>query len=336
MDGRDTARLTVDWPQLKLLACVALPFVAASCVPAHASRNRLSSMDEQRGAAEAGSQPAEPREVEARERVAKRVAELLTPVSGEPAAPFDYESRSPEDRARALDCLATAIYYEARSEPEEGQRAVAQVVLNRVRHPAYPSTVCGVVFQGSHRRTGCQFSFTCDGSMRAGRRQPIAWLRARRYAADALAGHVFAPVGNATHYHTTAILPYWAKHLRKSAIVGAHIFYRWAGSAGEASAFHQRYGGLEVIPALDRHIGTPRVAVHRGGEAPRFRRETVSLRDGAVTIHRGPSALPRGIPAAAIDEEAERSGDAPSPLLRAADEGKAFGVRVHRGEPGPA
>ncbi|MFN5901342.1 MAG: cell wall hydrolase, partial [Novosphingobium sp.] len=69
------------------------------------------------------------------------------------------------DRSRALQCLAAAVYYEARSESDVGQRAVAQVVLNRVAHPSYPNTVCGVVYQGSERTTGCQFSFTCDGSL---------------------------------------------------------------------------------------------------------------------------------------------------------------------------
>ncbi|MDZ7587989.1 MAG: cell wall hydrolase [Parasphingorhabdus sp.] len=91
-----------------------------------------------------------------------------------------------------LQCLTQAVYYEAASEPDAGQRAVAQVVLNRVRHPAYPRTVCGVVYQGSERRTGCQFTFTCDGSLR---RTPSAffWERARRVAADALAGRIGSP-----------------------------------------------------------------------------------------------------------------------------------------------
>ena len=101
------------------------------------------------------------------------------------------------DKARALDCLAKAVYYEAASESEGGQRAVAQVVLNRVAHPAYPKTVCGVVYQGSQRRTGCQFSFTCDGSLA---RKPSAtyWARALAVSRRALSGQVYAPVGLAT------------------------------------------------------------------------------------------------------------------------------------------
>ena len=113
---------------------------------------------------------------------------------------------------RSLQCLTEAIYYEARNQSDDGQRAVAQVVLNRVRHPAYPNTVCGVVYQGSERTTGCQFSFTCTGVM-----GPImdgaAWDRARRIAAAALRGSVFRPVGLAVNYHTTAIHPYWAPSL---------------------------------------------------------------------------------------------------------------------------
>jgi hypothetical protein len=117
-------------------------------------------------------------------------------------------------------------------------------VLNRLRHPTYASTVCGVVYQGSERRTGCQFTFTCDGSLAipAG---GANWARARRLAAEALAGKVYGPVGHATHYHTHAVLPYWASSLVKSAVIGAHIFYRWGGAWGQPVAFRQRYAGIE-------------------------------------------------------------------------------------------
>ena len=147
-------------------------------------------------------------------------------------------SRDPEVFERSLQCLAEAVYYEARSESEEGQRAVAQVVLNRVRHPAYPSSVCGVVYQGSERVTGCQFSFTCDGSMGRGI-EPYAWEAARRIAESALRGSVYRPVGLATNYHTTAILPYWAPSLVRQTVIGAHIFYRRPGEGGLADAFDQ-------------------------------------------------------------------------------------------------
>ena len=148
-------------------------------------------------------------------------------------------------RASAINCLTSAIYYEAASESEQGQRAVAQVVLNRVRHPAYPKSVCGVVFQGSERVTGCQFSFTCDGSMS---RVPVPalWNRAKKYAAEAIAGKVETSVGNATHYHTIWIVPYWAKTLVKMRTIGAHIFYRWSGYWGQPSAFNGRYAGEDL------------------------------------------------------------------------------------------
>ncbi|WP_241657322.1 cell wall hydrolase [Aurantiacibacter suaedae] len=151
------------------------------------------------------------------------------------------------DQARAQQCMTQAIYYEAASESDAGQRAVAQVVLNRLAHPSYPSTVCGVVFQGSQRSTGCQFTFTCDGSLG---RQPSAfmWGRASRIARQALAGAVYAPVGLATHYHTLAVHPYWADSLTEVAVIGAHQFYRWRGAAGTSRAFTGRYLGGEPAP----------------------------------------------------------------------------------------
>lgn len=150
------------------------------------------------------------------------------------------------DKARALRCLSLAVYYEAASESQAGQEAVAQVVLNRVAHPAYPSSICGVVFQGSERRTGCQFTFTCDGSMG---RQPsrASFARAQSVALAALAGHVYRPVGYATHYHTHAVNPYWASSLDFIGSIGAHRFYRWKGSAGQAAAFTNAYSGREPV-----------------------------------------------------------------------------------------
>jgi spore germination cell wall hydrolase CwlJ-like protein len=130
-------------------------------------------------------------------------------------------------RRRAdLDCLTSAIYFEARGESARGQAAVAQVVLNRVKHPAYPKSVCGVVFQGAGA-PGCQFSFACDGSM-AKRREGTAWARARDVALKTLAGVARAEIGAATHFHTTAVSPYWAPRMLRVAHVGAHVFYRFA------------------------------------------------------------------------------------------------------------
>jgi len=160
------------------------------------------------------------------------------------ARPFSLANASAADRARALECLTSAVYYEAGNESDDGQRAVAQVVLNRVRHPAFPSNVCGVVYQGSTRATGCQFTFTCDGSL-ARRPSDWGWNRARKVAEAALAGSVYAPAGLATHYHANYVVPYWASSLAKNAVVGAHIFYRWAGGWGRPPAFSSRYAGAE-------------------------------------------------------------------------------------------
>lgn len=164
-----------------------------------------------------------------------------------PARPFVMNAVSAEDRGRALSCLATAIYYEAASESDDGQRAVAQVILNRVRHPAFPATVCGVVYQGSEK-AGCQFSFACDGAMARVPSQQ-AMLRATRVAAAALAGYVFAPVGLATHYHTYAVTPAWNRSLVMTDAIGAHFFHRWKGYWGTAAAFsNTRYHGGEPVP----------------------------------------------------------------------------------------
>ncbi len=150
---------------------------------------------------------------------------------------------------RAIDCLSQAIYYEAASEGVDGGRAVAQIVLNRMRHPGYPNSVCGVVYQGSERVTGCQFTFTCDGSL-ARIPQAYLWARSRKIATDALAGSVFAPVGHATHYHADYVVPYWADSLDKVAVIGRHIFYRLRGAGGSARGFSQRYAAQEPAPPL--------------------------------------------------------------------------------------
>ncbi len=150
------------------------------------------------------------------------------------------------DHARAHRCLAEAIWYEAASESEAGKRAVAQVVLNRVSHPAWPGSVCGVVYQGSQRRTGCQFTFTCDGSLARPARGP-SWETAKRIANEALGGAVYAPIGHATHYHTLFVNPYWAKTLDHVGTIGAHHFYRNRGRGGDKSAFTGRYSGGEPL-----------------------------------------------------------------------------------------
>lgn len=154
------------------------------------------------------------------------------------------------DTARAVDCLAAAVLYEA-GDDARGQRAVAQVVLNRVRHPAFPKSVCGVVFQGSERSTGCQFTFTCDGAIVHHAWSVEAWTRARGVAIAALNGAVFGPVGYSTHYHTDWVVPYWSASLDKVNSVGTHLFFRWSGWWGTPGAFQRSVSGQEpVIAAL--------------------------------------------------------------------------------------
>lgn len=128
------------------------------------------------------------------------------------------------ESARQLDCLTQAVYFEARGETPRGQAAVAQVVMNRVKSPSFPKTVCGVVFQGAATH-GCQFSFACDGSMRHGL-EADAWDRARLIAERTLSGVVLADIGSATHFHTTSVQPYWGPQMLRVAQVGLHVFYR--------------------------------------------------------------------------------------------------------------
>ena len=243
--------------------CAAMLLLSASCVPLNAAQ-----APQQRQAAAAtlaaASLPAaiaagtiappvpEPMELEAvspTDAFAINAAIKLAAGANPRAPSMVFRASAPADQFRALQCLSEAIYYEARSEAEDGQRAVAQVVLNRVRSPAYPGTVCGVVYQGPMRAGGgCQFTFTCDGSLA---RSPsgAGWLRARRIASEALAGAVYAPVGHATHYHTHQVVPSWAHKLLKNAVIGSHNFYRMEGVWGTPQAFTRRYAGREPSPA---------------------------------------------------------------------------------------
>ncbi|MFL0355983.1 cell wall hydrolase [Erythrobacter sp. GH1-10] len=149
----------------------------------------------------------------------------------------------------ALKCLTQAVYYEAANETRDGKRAVAQVVLNRMRHPAYPNSVCGVVYQGVNDRV-CQFSFTCDGALL---REPLRrqWDESLSVAKDALAGKQMTEVGTATHYHADYVVPKWAYTLSKLRVVGTHIFYRFPGRAGEPQSFAARWKQVESIPQIN-------------------------------------------------------------------------------------
>ena len=122
-------------------------------------------------------------------------------------------------------CLAQAIYHEARSETYAGQLAVAEVVMNRVSSRRYPNSVCGVVFQGHKRRTGCQFTFTCDGSLKAGE-YGVSWGQSQKLAWKVMFGLHENVSDSATHYHAVYVNPVWAKRLKRTVKIGRHIFYR--------------------------------------------------------------------------------------------------------------
>lgn len=192
---------------------------------------------------------------------------------------------------RATECLASVIYYEAASESPQGQKAVAQVVLNRVRSPFYPHSVCGVVYQGSSLRTGCQFTFTCDGSLA---RQPsrAGWERAQAIARAALHGTVEPSVGTATHYHTIYVVPYWAASLQKIAVIGNHNFYRLPGPMGARAAFKSGYIGedleieqtpLDAAAALVEQIQSQDAIVTYSDPLTAFGRPLVDQNGGHLT-----------------------------------------------------
>ena len=169
-----------------------------------------------------------------------RDTNAAVPFSKEPnpsARPFHFKGDLAA-LSRATDCLAAAMLYEA-GDDAEGERAVGQVVLNRLRHPAFPKSVCAVVFQGAERSTGCQFTFTCDGAMTRAP-SPSVWTRARRLASAMLDGDVYRPVGYATHYHTDWVVPYWSATLDKVTAVDTHLFFRWPGWWGTPGAFQRQ------------------------------------------------------------------------------------------------
>jgi hypothetical protein len=160
-----------------------------------------------------------------------QVRNAMIPYSrANPLRPAQFSAAvDPEAPAQALQCLTSAIYYEAAREPDAGKRAVAQVVVNRWANRAFPKTICGVVDQGAPA-PGCQFSFMCDGS-RARKPSPDAWRDAETIARAALNGYVETSVGAATHYHADYVVPVWAAAMLKLTKLGRHIFYRWPGAA---------------------------------------------------------------------------------------------------------
>jgi hypothetical protein len=155
-------------------------------------------------------------------------------------AALDLQQPATERLEPELDCLALNIYWEARSEPLLGQVAVAAVTLNRVAAPAFPDTVCAVVFQGEERgRHLCQFSWRCDG--RADQpRNLVAWAEARRIARLALSDQVTDPTGGALWYHAAHVLPAWTRTMTLRTRIGHHLFYGRAASEAQ----EPRAGGI--------------------------------------------------------------------------------------------
>lgn len=170
------------------------------------------------GVATPGSDLASPMPVSASEQLA--YARANAPVT-------DFSQAVPAVSERELWCLATGIYFEARGESYRGQIAVAQVIENRVKHPNYPDSICGVVFQNQHRRNACQFSFACDGQPETIRDRQ-AWTQAQEIARKVTSGELYLPeVANSTHYHATYVYPYWAPRMTRMTKIGLHIFYRF-------------------------------------------------------------------------------------------------------------
>lgn len=150
----------------------------------------------------------------------------ILPKSDDPDRPRYVDLIDPDNMNKEQRCLAEAVYFEARSEPVEGQAAVAQVILNRVKSGLYPSSICGVVYQNRHRHLACQFTFACEGkSLRI--RDTESWERATRVASAVLEGRTYlADVGGATHYHANYVRPSWSRRLKKMDVIGRHIFYK--------------------------------------------------------------------------------------------------------------
>ncbi|MDO8534744.1 MAG: cell wall hydrolase [Xanthobacteraceae bacterium] len=157
---------------------------------------------------------------------------LVTGDEAKPKSPAARLGLAGPARAKAEKCLADAIYFESRGEPEIGQTAVAQVVINRVFSGFYPEDVCGTVYQNAHRYLACQFTFACEGKKLVVN-EPDMWEQAKRISREMLDGKLWlAEVGKATHYHAYWVKPDWIREMRKIHRIGVHTFYRpkaWEG-----------------------------------------------------------------------------------------------------------
>ena len=198
-------------------------------------------------------------------------AVLRGPSAPQPAAPVQ-----PSINVREHNCLSEAIYYEARGETQQGQVAVAEVIMNRVHSPFYPKSICAVVYQGSDRDTGCQFTFTCDGSLAAHPRGR-AWIQAQHLATAVMSGYTRPITQHATHYHTNAVNPGWSTMLIETTTIGSHVFYRMPNAAERAeltdAAVHRRAPAVSpqeapLIPPADQAAADAAAAADEDATAP--------------------------------------------------------------------
>lgn len=150
-----------------------------------------------------------------------------------------------------VECLTQAIYYEARNESEAGQAAVAEVVLNRSRHRAYPKRVCEVVYQRNSRT--CQFTFTCDGSIGRGAVNPVAWARAERIAREVYEGRSAQLPKNSVNYHANYVRPSWGQRLARVRQIGAHIFYGAPLNGGTNPGAYEPPPPVQARPLFERN-----------------------------------------------------------------------------------
>ncbi|MES1158490.1 MAG: cell wall hydrolase [Terricaulis silvestris] len=197
-------------------------------------------------------------------------AALRGPLAPTPDSSLQAQQINPRD----LHCLSEAVYYEARGETYPGQVAVAEVVMNRVRSGLYPASICGVVYQGSDRDIGCQFTFTCDGSLDR-RPRGGAWERAQHVAVQVMMGYARPITHSATHYHTVAVNPLWSSGLVETAQIGSHVFYRFPNSAERpeymAALMHRRAemaARRVLIPPADEAATQAEVAAEAGDADP--------------------------------------------------------------------
>ncbi|MEO8547611.1 MAG: cell wall hydrolase [Sphingomicrobium sp.] len=292
--------------------------------PAEAARTVSIRLSPARTAALVAATSASPAEIRAVGEQAKVINASL-PFSSSPlqsAQPFAIRGDDLDHR-RALLCLTQAVYYEAGFEPLDGRRAVAQVVLNRMRHPAFPKSVCGVVYQGASSPV-CQFSFVCDGSLYRAP-APAAWREARAVAEAALAGFVEASVGSATHYHADYVAPRWAPMLTKIAQLGTHIFYRWPGSWGQRAAFTGHYIGEPQDPLALRPPLRPKLEpgmlvtlAESGPPIARADNDVGGLLDVSKgwTLHiPGPDEIAAATSRALAGQQAKAAASAPAPTV---------------------